>query len=54
MQVEVTVNTMLEGHRAIADAAMEKKMKARGPGHPQGLRRATQSSAATCNVDDWM
>ena len=36
-QVEVTVNTIQEVSRAIADAVLEKKMKARGPGHPWGL-----------------
>ena len=25
-----------------------------GPGHPQGSRGATEPSAATCNVNDWM
>ena len=34
-QVEGTVNTVQEGHWAIADAVMEKKMKAKGPGNPQ-------------------
>ena len=57
-QVEVTVNTIQEGSRAIADAIMEKEMIARGPGHPSGLRRASQSSVATCNMmtgcESWM
>ena len=53
-QVEVTVNTVQEGHTVIADTIIEKKMKARGPGHPQGSKGATWPSAATCNVDDWM
>ena len=34
MQVEVTVTTVQEGHWDIADVVMEKKMKAREPGHP--------------------
>ena len=51
---EVTINTVQEGHWAIVDTVMEKKMKARGSACPQGSRKATQSSAATCNVDDWM
>ena len=51
-QVEKTVNTIQEGHRAITDAILEMKMKARGPGHPEGLSRAVQSSAAACNVND--
>ena len=53
-QVEATINTIQEGHQAIIDAIMEKKMKARGPGHPKGLRGATQSSAAACNIDSCM
>ena len=53
-QVEATIHTMQEGHRAMVDAIMEKKTKARGHGHPQGLRRATWSSAAACNINDWM
>ena len=34
VQVEATINTAQKGHTAIADAIMEKKMKARGPGCP--------------------
>ena len=54
MQVEATVNPMQEGCWAIADAVIEKKMKAKRSGCPQGLRRPTKSSTATCNIDDWM
>ena len=32
---------MQGGHWAIADAVMEKKTKARGPGHPQGMMKAS-------------
>ena len=53
-QVEATVNTIQEGHLAIADAIIKKKMKARGHGCPWGLRRVTQSSAAAYHVDDWI
>ena len=53
-QVEVTVNTVWEGCQAIVDAVMEKKIKARGPGQPQGLRSAIQSSTTTCNINNWM
>ena len=53
-QVEVTVNTVQEGGWAIMDAIMEKKMKSRGSGHPSGSKRVTQSSTATCNINDWM
>ena len=53
-QVEMIVNTIQEGCRAIMDVVIEKKTKDRGPGHPQVLRGASQSSAAACNVDNWM
>ena len=52
--VEATVKTLQEGHRAIADAILEMKTKARGPGHPKGPKGAAQSSAAACNIDNWM
>ena len=32
--VEATVYTIQEGHRAITDAILEKKTKARRPGYP--------------------
>ena len=53
-QVEATVNIVQKGHWAIVDTVMEKRMKARGPGHPQGSGRAIQSLAGACKVDDWM
>ena len=53
-QMEATANTVQEGDWAIVDAVMEKKTKARGPGCPQGLRRAIQSWTSTCNISDWM
>ena len=53
-QMEVTVNTVQEGHQAIVDTVMEKKMKARGPGYPQGIGKAIQSLAGACKVDNWM
>ena len=53
-QAEVTLNTVQEAHWAIAEAVIEKKMKARGPGCPWGFGRAIHSSFGTCNVYDWM
>ena len=47
-------NTVQEGCQAIADAVMERRMKGRGPGHPQGSGRAIQPLTGACNVDDWM
>ena len=54
VQVEVTANTVQEGCWAIADAIMEKKMKARGPGCPWWSRGATWFSAAAHDIDNWM
>ena len=36
-QIEETINTMQEGHQAIAEAVVEKKTKARGAGCPWGM-----------------
>ena len=33
-QAEATLNTVQEGCHAIAEAVVEKRTKARGPGHP--------------------
>ena len=38
-QVEATVKTIQEGCRTIEDAVPERKMKDRGPGHPQRAPR---------------
>ena len=54
VQGETTVNTVQEDHQSIMDPIMEMKMKVRGPGHPWESRRATWSSAAACNINDWM
>ena len=53
-QVEVTVNTIQEGHQAIVDAVVEKRTKARGPGFPQGMMRATQAPTTAYNIEEWM
>ena len=54
VQVEATANMVQEGHQATVDTVMEKKMKVRDPGYPQGLGRTTRPLTGTCNVDDWM
>ena len=54
VQVEVTTNMVQEGHQAIEDAVMEKRVKAREPQHLQGSGRAILPLAGACNVDDWM
>ena len=53
-QVEATITIIQEGCQAITDTIMEMKVKSRGPGCPQWSRGSTQSSAATCNIDNWM
>ena len=52
--MDTTVNTVQEAHQAIAEAVMEKTMKARWPGCPIGSQRALLPSAGAYNVDDWM
>ena len=52
--MEATANTVQEGIWATADAVMEKKTKARGPGHPRGMGKAIQSSGGACKVDGWV
>ena len=55
VQIEVTVNAVQEGCQAIADAVVEKRRtKAREPGCPQGMTKATQAPAAAYNNEDWM
>ena len=40
-QIDVSESTVQEGHQAIADAVMERKTKAREPGHIVGMTNAT-------------
>ena len=53
-QLETTVNTVQEGHQAIADAIMEKSTKAREPGHPQRMKKTNQTPSAAYNTKEWM
>ena len=53
-QVEMTVSTVQEGHQAIAGTIMEKRTKARGPGHPIGMMKTIQTPAAAYNIEEWM
>ena len=43
-----------EGHCAIPDTIVEKRIKARGPGLLQGKKRANQTLAAVCNKKEWI
>ena len=53
-QIEVTVNTMQEDHWAIVDSVMEKTTKARGPGCPQGMTKATWALSTAYNIEEWV
>ena len=46
--------TMQEGHHVIIKAVVEKKMKARGPGQPQGWTKHPRTPAATYDIEEWM
>ena len=50
-QIEVTINTMQEGHQPIVDSVLEKKTKTRKPGCPQGIMKATGAPATTYNIE---
>ena len=53
-QVEATICTVQEGHHAIAEAVVEKRTKARGPGHPCGMMKVTKTPTTACNIEEWM
>ena len=50
----MTVYTVQEGHQAIADAVVEKRSKARGPGCPQGTMKTNWTSTAEYNFKECM
>ena len=52
--VEATVNTVQDGHKAIADAVVEKRTKARGPGHPCGMTKVMRTPAVAYDIEEWM
>ena len=51
-QVEATVNTIQEGLRAIVDAVVEKRTKARGPGHSHLTMKATWAPTAAYSIEE--
>ena len=53
-QVEVTINTEQEGHQAIADAVMEKRTKAWGPGCPCRTMKVTRTPAVAYDMKELM
>ena len=52
--MEALMKTMQEGCHAIFKAVVERKMKARGPGQPQGKAKPSKTPAAAYGVKDWM
>ena len=52
VQVKVTVNTAQEGCHAIADAFVEKRAKARGPGHLHGMKKVTRAPTTAYNIEE--
>ena len=53
-QVETMISTVQEGHWAFANAIMEKRTKARGPGCPWGTTNTNQTPTAAYNIEVWM
>ena len=53
-QVEMRVNTIQEGHQAIADAVVERITKARWPGCPQGTLKSKWNPTAAYNIEEWI
>ena len=53
-QTEVLRKTIQEGHYAIHEAVVEKKMKARGPWQPWEKTRHPKTPAAAYEIEEWM
>ena len=52
-QVEATVNTVEESCHAIAEAVVEKRTKARGPGHPCRTMKVMKTPIAAYDIGEW-
>ena len=48
------VHSVQEGHQAITDVIVEKRTKAKGPGHPQGMMKTNWIPTMTSNIREWM
>ena len=48
------METIWEGHHVIFKAVVEKKMKTRGPGWPQGKTKPSNTPAVAYDVKEWM
>ena len=53
-QVEATVSVVQEGHHAIAEAVIEKRTKARGPGHPHRRTKVIKTPITTYHFEEWI
>ena len=53
-QLEVTINTVQKGYHAIAEAVVEKRTKARGPGHPCRMIKVPKTPATAYDIKEWM
>ena len=52
--VEVTINTVQEGHQAIVDAVVEKRNKARRPGCPLGTTKVMRTPSVVYDIEELM
>ena len=50
--VETTINTLQEGCKDIADAVVENRTKARGPGHPREMTKIMRTPTVACNIEN--
>ena len=48
------MKTVQEGHWAIAEAVVEKRTKARGPGCPHGMMKVTRTPATAYDIGEWV
>ena len=50
----MTIYTVQEGCCAIAEAVVEKRTKARGPGCPCTMTKLTKTPITAYDIQDWM
>ena len=53
-QVEVIINSVQKGHQVILDAVVEKRTKARGPGHPHGMMKVMRTPYKVYDIEEMM
>ena len=54
VQIEATINTMQEGHQAIADAVMEWELRSGGQDTPEEWQKQPRPLPAAYNIEEWM